>query len=64
VIDETLRVDGLTDDEQDIVNRLYGQLVKKNPRNVLRASYYDGKRALHQVGTIIPPNSGRRAVVL
>ena len=59
-----LRIPGLTDDEQEIVNRLLGQLDAKAPRNRLRASYYDGKRALRQVGTIIPPQYYRLGIVL
>jgi hypothetical protein len=34
-----------------------------SPRS-LRASYYDGKRAIRQVGTIIPPQYYRLAIVL
>lgn len=59
-----LSVPGLTDAEQDTVNRLLAQLNAKQPRNLLRASYYDGKRAIQQVGTIIPPQYYRLGLVL
>src|SRR5690606_9794100 len=40
------------------------QLDAKKPRNLLRASYYDGKRAIRQVGTVIPPHYYRLGIVL
>ena len=50
-----IRLPGLSFDEDLLVNRLLKQLWDRTPRNLLRASYYDGKRAIKQVGTIIPP---------
>lgn len=55
---------GLTDDEDRTLNRLLEQLDAKQSRNFLRASYYDGKRAIRQVGTIIPPQYYRLGIVL
>lgn len=52
---EPLRVPYLTGDEVVTLNRLVEQLEKKSKRNLLRSSYYDGKRAVKQVGTVIPP---------
>jgi hypothetical protein len=57
-------VDGLTDEENDTANVLLAQLDAKGDRNLLRASYYDGKRALRQVGTVIPPQYYRIGIVL
>ena len=37
---------GLTADEADTLNALIAHLEAKGPRNLLRASYYDGKRAI------------------
>lgn len=54
----------LSDDENATLHRLLDHLDRKSPRNLLRASYYDGKRAVQQVGTIIPPMYKRLAVVL
>lgn len=59
-----LRVPSLTDAESDTLNLLLGQLKDKGNRNLLRASYYDGKRAIRQVGTIIPPQYYRLGLVL
>ena len=59
-----ITVQGLDDDQNDIVNLLLNQLAEKTRRNLLRASYYDGKRAIRQVGTIIPPQYYRLGLVL
>lgn len=57
-------IPGLADDEQATLSALLKQLDAKQPRNVLRASYYDGKRAIRQVGSIIPPQYYRLGIVL
>ena len=54
----------LNDDVVDTINRLYQQLVERTPRNMLRASFYDGKYAISQIGSIIPPEYLRTATVL
>lgn len=54
----------LSDGENATLNRLIDQLDGKAPRNLLRASYYDGKRAIRQVGTVIPPQYYRLGIVL
>lgn len=61
---ESLTVPGLTDDEQATVNVLLRQLKQKSRRNILRESYYDGRRAIQQVGTVIPPQYYRLGLVL
>ncbi len=53
--DETLRVPGLSEDETVTVNLLAKQLKDRTPHNRKRSDLYDGKSALRQVGTIIPP---------
>jgi len=52
---EKLFVPGLSDDELATLNRCLEGLENKTPRNLLRSSYYDGKRAAKLVGTVIPP---------
>ncbi len=52
---EVLRVPGLSDDEQGEFNWLKDQLEAKADRNLLRSSFYDGRKAVRQVGTTIPP---------
>jgi len=52
---EKLHIPGLSDDETATLNLCAEELDKKTPRNVLRSSHYDGKRAVQQIGTVIPP---------
>lgn len=52
---EKLSVPGLSDDELAVLNENAAELDKKSRRNILRSSYYDGKRAAQQIGTVIPP---------
>ena len=52
---EKLSVPGLTDDELVTLNLCAEELARKSDRNLMRASYYDGKRAVQQIGSIIPP---------
>jgi hypothetical protein len=64
VPNDRIVIPGLTDAEQGTLDALVGQLENKQPRNLLRASYYDGKRAIRQVGTIIPPQYYQLGIVL
>lgn len=61
---DRILIPGLTDAESDTLNRLLEKLAAKQPRNLLRASYYDGKRAIRQVGSVIPPQYYRLGIVL
>jgi hypothetical protein len=54
----------ISDDEQTLLTLLFQQLEFKQVRNALRDSYYDGRRAIEQVGTIIPPSYAKLAIVL
>jgi len=54
----------VSDDDNLTLNMLLEQLDARQPRNYLRASYYDGRRAIRQVGTIIPPQYYRLGIVL
>lgn len=61
---EKVTLPDVSDDENRTLNRLLEQLDAKEPRNLLRASYYDGKRKARQVSTIVPPMYQRLAMVL
>lgn len=61
---ERIAIPGLTNDEQATFDRLLKQLEDRALGNILRASYYDGKKAAEQVGTIIPTQYYRTAGVL
>lgn len=61
---EQIRISSLSDDETRTLNLLIEQLDERTPRNLRRASYYDGKRAVRQVGNIIPPQYESLALAL
>ncbi len=55
---------GITDDEQRVLTALCLQLEFKQTRNRLRDCYYHGRLAIRHVGTIIPPQYHKLAIVL
>jgi hypothetical protein len=57
-------IPGLTVDEQATMGYLANQLMFKAGRNELRASYYDGRNAVRDLGISTPPNFRRIATVL
>src|SRR5680860_679760 len=61
---DRLAIPGLDTDETNLLNHLLEVLHDKRTTNFLRASYYDGKRAIRQVGSIIPPQYYRLAIAL
>ena len=61
---EKVTIPGLDDDEGRTLNLLLEQLANKEPRNLLRSSYYDGKHTARQVSAIVPPMYHRLAMVL
>lgn len=64
MVEETLRIPGLSDDETVTLNFLAKQLKDKTPHNRKRSDLYDGKSALRQVGSIIPPQYHRLGLAL
>ncbi|MFE3051595.1 phage portal protein [Nocardia sp. NPDC059239] len=63
-MNETIRLRDLDNDENAILATLLDRLDQKKRRNLLRACYYDGKHAIRQVGTVIPPQYYKLALVL
>lgn len=61
---EHVNLPGVSDDESRTLNHLLGQLERCQTRNLLRASYYDGKRAINQLSPIIPPQYFKLGIVL
>lgn len=61
---DNVSIPALTDDENRTANKLIDGLVARMPRNLERASFYDGKRAVSQVGSVIPPQYMRMANAL
>lgn len=60
----TFTLPELNDDVVEQINGLYKQLTERTPRNMLRAGFYDGKYAISQIGSIIPPEYLRTATTL
>ena len=54
----------VSDDENALVNGLLKQLDERRPRNLLRTGYYDGKRVIRQIGSVVPPQYYRLGIVL
>ena len=59
-----LTVPGLRDDEQDALSELWLQLVRTRLNNQVRTTYYEGKRAVRQLGTLVPPQYYTLGIVL
>lgn len=49
------QIPGLSASDQDLVNKLVGQITAKARRNQIRRKYYDHKAALRDLGIAIPP---------
>jgi hypothetical protein len=61
---QRITLPGVDDDTNRLLRHLTAELEAKQERNLLRAAYYDGKRAIRQVGSVIPPQYYRIGVVL
>ena len=61
---EALKIPGLSEDQLVTLNHNIERLEQVSKRNLLRSSVYDGKRAVKQVGTVIPPQYRRLGLVL
>ena len=63
--DEILSVPGLSDDEGRLVNRLAQQLRERRKSNQMRSVLYDdGKVAMRQLSTVIPPQYHKLGLAL
>lgn len=61
---DPIRLPDIASEDQDLLNRLLAKLAARQPRNKLRAAFYDGKHAIRQVGYVIPPQYYRLGIVL
>ncbi len=61
---ERITLPGLSDDEDGTLNQLLEELERKARRNLIRSAYYDSRRMVRQVGTTIPEQYQRLALVL
>lgn len=61
---EHITLPGIGDNDQAILNHLLDDLAARKRRNLLRLSYYDSKRAIRQVGSVVPPQYRQLGLVL
>jgi len=61
---QTVRIPGLTNDENTLINGLLAQIHHRRLTNLLRTSYYENKRSIRLVGTLIPPQYFNLGLVL
>lgn len=59
-----VRIPGLTVDENGLINQLLAEIHARRLRNMLRTSYYENKRSIRMVGTLIPPQYFSLGLVL
>lgn len=62
--DQTFNIPDLSDDENALVTGLAKQLKDRSKRNQMRSDLYDGKQAIRQVGSVIPPQYYRIGLAL
>mgnify|MGYP006204061189 FL=1 len=61
---KTVRLPGVTSDENALINGLLSEIENRRMKNLLRTSYYDNKRTIQFVGTLIPPQYFNLGLVL
>ncbi len=62
--EQTIRIQELSDDTNATINVLVKQLREKRAHNKRRSDLYDGKNAIRQVGSVIPPQYYRLGLAL
>lgn len=63
-IAQTVRIPDLTVDENALINGLLAEIEQRRLSNLMRTSYYDNKRTIRYVGTLIPPQYYNLGLVL
>lgn len=61
---QKVRIPGIDADVNAQINGLLAELHRRRLTNVIRQSYYDNKRAIEKVGTLIPPQYFRLGLAL
>ncbi len=61
---DPVRIPQLSDDEGRTVNKLLAKISDTSHRNLLRSSFYDGRRAVREIGSTIPPQYANIAIAL
>ncbi|QZT65704.1 phage portal protein [Mycolicibacterium austroafricanum] len=61
---QTVRLPGVSSDENALINGLVAEVEHRRMKNLLRTSYYENKRTIRYVGTLIPPQYFNLGLVL
>lgn len=61
---QAVRIPGVTSDENALINGLLTEIENRRRANLLRTSYYENKRTIRYVGTLIPPQYYNLGLVL
>lgn len=61
---KTVRIPGIEADENDLINGLLSEIDRRRMANLLRTSYYENKRTIRYVGTLIPPQYFNLGLIL
>lgn len=64
MIPQSVRLPDVTTDENALINGLLGEIDNLRVKNLLRTSYYENKRTIRYVGTLIPPQYFNLGLVL
>lgn len=64
IASEKITLPGVTADDNDLINGLLGEIENLRQANLLRTSYYENKRTIRYVGTLIPPQYLKLGLVL
>lgn len=59
-----VRIPGVSSDENALINGLLAEIENRQWANRLRTSYYENKRTIRYVGTLIPPQYFNMGLVL
>jgi len=59
-----VRIPGVTPSENALINELLCEIEHRRVKNLLRTSYYENKRTIRYVGTLIPPQYFNLGLVL
>lgn len=61
---QTVRLPDVTPEENAMINGLLSEIENRRMKNLLRTSYYENKRTIRYVGTLIPPQYFNLGLVL
>lgn len=63
-VSKIVRLPDVTNDENALINGLLAEIANRRMANLLRTSYYENKRTIQYVGTLIPPQYFNMGLIL